>query len=79
MSRTPLELPDFPSMLQKSIDLIPAIDHPDIVSNTRMYHGLRSQFAPRGPFSPQESSLPQFNQWLLDRYEAALAPDLVSA
>ena len=74
-----LELPDFASMLQQQIDLIPAIDHPDIESNTRMYHGLRSQFAPRGPFSPQESSLPQFNQWLLDRYEAALVPDLVSA
>ncbi|CAN5599910.1 aromatic ring-hydroxylating dioxygenase subunit alpha [soil metagenome] len=77
--RTTLELPDFAALLQRQVDLIPLIDQPDIDSNTRMFTGLRSKFAPRGPFSPQESSLPQFNQWLLDRYSAASEPETVDA
>lgn len=44
------------------------IDRPDLDSNTRMFKGLRSRFAPRGPYSPYETSLPQLNQWLLERY-----------
>jgi len=51
--------------------LIDVLDTPDIESNSRMYVGLHSEFAPRGPYSPQEASLPQFNQWLLERCLAA--------
>jgi hypothetical protein len=69
--RATTERPDFEAGMMQQRALIDALDRPDLESNTRMYRGLRSSFAPRGPYSPQEASLPQFNQWLLDRYQAA--------
>jgi hypothetical protein len=33
--------------------------------------GLRSRFAPRGRYSHQEVRLPQFNRWLVRRYQSA--------
>ena len=68
-----LDMEDFDALLQRQVDLIDLIDAPDIDTNTRVHRGLSSTFAPRGPYSPQEASLPQFNRWLLDRYEAAFA------
>lgn len=62
---------DFPELMAGQLGLIEKLDQPDIESNTRMYRGLRSAYAPRGPLSPQESSLPQLNEWLLERYQAA--------
>lgn len=63
-----LELPDFDALLAVSRERLELVDVPDIRTSERMYRGLRSQFAPRGPFSHQERTLPQFNQWLLDAY-----------
>jgi phenylpropionate dioxygenase-like ring-hydroxylating dioxygenase large terminal subunit len=60
-------LPAFPSMLERQVALIELIDAPDVVSNTRIFRGLKSRFAPRGPLGPQEATLPQLYQWLLDR------------
>lgn len=75
--RSTLELPEFREMLKRQVDFIELIDRPDIDSNTRMFKGLQSRFAPRGPYSPQEATLPQFNRWLYERYTAASSPTAV--
>jgi phenylpropionate dioxygenase-like ring-hydroxylating dioxygenase large terminal subunit len=74
--RATIDLPAFPSMLKRQLEFIDLIDREDIDSNTRMFRGLRSRFAPRGPYSPQEATLPQFNEWLLERYRSELAAGL---
>jgi len=66
-----LEVPGFDALMRRQLELVDLVDRPDIETNTRVYRGLRSQFAPRGPYSPQEASLPQLNQWLLERYLSA--------
>ena len=63
-----IDRPDFDELMAAQRGLIEVIDQPDLQSNTRMFKGLRSRFAPRGPYSPYEASLPQFNEWLLERY-----------
>jgi phenylpropionate dioxygenase-like ring-hydroxylating dioxygenase large terminal subunit len=63
-----MELPDYDALLATSRERLELVDVPDIRTSERMYRGLRSQFAPRGPFSHQERTLPQFNQWLYDQY-----------
>jgi phenylpropionate dioxygenase-like ring-hydroxylating dioxygenase large terminal subunit len=68
---TSLTLPDVDLLLQATRERLELVDVPDIHTSERMYRGLRSQFAPRGPLSHQERTLTQFNQWLLDQYSAA--------
>ncbi|MCU1453682.1 MAG: hypothetical protein JWN46_1828 [Acidimicrobiales bacterium] len=71
--RTTVERHDFASLMASQRALVDVIDRPDLESNTRMFRGLRSRFAPRGPYSSQEASLPQLNEWLLERYRSFLA------
>ena len=40
----------------------------DIHADTMVQVGLRSRFAPRGPYSWQEATLQQINRWLVKRY-----------
>jgi phenylpropionate dioxygenase-like ring-hydroxylating dioxygenase large terminal subunit len=40
----------------------------DVYANMMVQRGLRSRFGPRGRYSWQEATLPQFNRWLVDRY-----------
>jgi nitrite reductase/ring-hydroxylating ferredoxin subunit len=68
-----LELDNIEELKAGSRRRIDLVDVPDIETSVRMYKGLRSRHAPRGPFSHQERTLPQFNQWLLDQY-ASWAP-----
>jgi phenylpropionate dioxygenase-like ring-hydroxylating dioxygenase large terminal subunit len=44
------------------------LNQQDMVTNAAMQRGQRSRFAPRGPYSYQEATLPQFNRWLIRRY-----------
>jgi phenylpropionate dioxygenase-like ring-hydroxylating dioxygenase large terminal subunit len=44
----------------------------DIDTNAAMHRGLKSRFAPRGRYAHLEQTLPQFNRWLLSRYESGL-------
>lgn len=44
----------------------------DAYTTTTMQKALRSQFAPRGRYSHQEATLPQFNTWLVQRYRRHL-------
>jgi phenylpropionate dioxygenase-like ring-hydroxylating dioxygenase large terminal subunit len=40
----------------------------DVYADTMVQKGLRSRFGPRGRYSWQEGTLPQFNRWLVERY-----------
>src|SRR5215831_18156044 len=40
----------------------------DVWADTMVQRGLNSRFGPRGRYSWQESTLPQFNRWLVQRY-----------
>jgi phenylpropionate dioxygenase-like ring-hydroxylating dioxygenase large terminal subunit len=40
----------------------------DVWADTMVQRGLRSRFGPRGRYSWQEGTLPQFNRWLVARY-----------
>lgn len=67
-----IALSDFSPKIERQVALIELIDHPDIESNSRVFQGMKSRFAPRGPIGPQEATLPQLYQWLLDRCGYAL-------
>ncbi len=40
----------------------------DVYADTMVQKGLNSRFGPRGRYSWQEGTLPQFNRWLVQRY-----------
>ena len=40
----------------------------DVYANLMVHRGLKSRFGPRGRYSWQEGTLPQFNRWLVQRY-----------
>jgi hypothetical protein len=44
----------------------------DIVTQEALQRGHRSRFTPAGTLSWLEATIPQMNQWLLERYRAAL-------
>ena len=67
-----IERDDFDTLMEAQLGLVDAIDRPDLESNTGMFRGLTSRFAPRGPYSPYEATLPQFNHWLYERYAEGL-------
>lgn len=71
--RSTTEMPNFDRLMESQRALVEKIDYPDLETNARTYRGLRSEFAPRGRYSPQERTLLQFNRWLLDRYTVAVS------
>lgn len=62
------------ALMEGQLELIEVIDKPDLRSNAGMFKGQNSRFAPRGPYSPYEATLPQFNEWLHERYVSYLEP-----
>ncbi len=45
----------------------------DMLTQAALHRGHRSRFSPPGRFSWLEATIPQMNQWLLERYRRALA------
>jgi len=45
----------------------------DVPVNLAMQAGKRSRFSPAGCYGPLETTLQQFNQWLVRAYQAAWA------
>jgi hypothetical protein len=43
----------------------------DVPENTGMQAGKKSRFAPQGVYGPLETTLVQFNAWLLHTYQEA--------
>ena len=46
------------------------LNQQDMTTNRLMQMGQHSRFSPRGHYSHQEATLPQFNRWLAQRYRS---------
>ncbi|TQS43187.1 aromatic ring-hydroxylating oxygenase subunit alpha [Cryptosporangium phraense] len=67
-----VQMPEFDELMAKLRGFFDVINGQDAEANANMFAGLSARNAARGPFSPQEATLPQLNGWLLRRYRAAL-------
>jgi phenylpropionate dioxygenase-like ring-hydroxylating dioxygenase large terminal subunit len=66
--------PEFELLYAMALRGAEVFDREDLLANAGVQAGLRSRFAPRGRYAHQEARLPQFNRWLVRRYEAAATP-----
>ena len=65
-----LEVPMFDQLFADAHAGVDNFNVQDVYADTMVQRGLRSRFAPRGRYSWQEGTLPQFNRWLVQRYRA---------
>ncbi len=65
-----LEVPLFDELFAAAQAGVDNFNVQDVYADTMVQRGLRSRFAPRGRYSWQEGTLPQFNRWLVQRYRA---------
>ena len=72
--RSTLELPDFEARAASVREGGGKIWAQDVPVNLAMQAGKRSRFMPEGTYGPLETTLVQFNAWLLRAYRAGLAP-----
>lgn len=63
-----VEMPMFDVRLAQAKADVDNFNGADIHADTMVQVGLRSRFAPRGPYSWQEATLQQINRWLVKRY-----------
>jgi phenylpropionate dioxygenase-like ring-hydroxylating dioxygenase large terminal subunit len=66
-----LEVPLFDELFRAAEAGVDNFNVQDVYADTMVQRGLRSRFAPRGRYSWQEGTLPQFNRWLVERYRRA--------
>jgi phenylpropionate dioxygenase-like ring-hydroxylating dioxygenase large terminal subunit len=67
--KSTLALPDFYEILPKVVEGLSIYNDQDVVANKLVHRGLKSRFANRGRYAPKEKTLPQFNRWLIKRYQ----------
>ncbi len=67
------ELPDFAVIAAEQGKMLQTILDEDMTTQAALHRGHRSRFSPAGRFSWLETTIPQMNQWLLERYRRALA------
>ncbi len=65
-----VRLPLFDQLLEAAIAGVANFNRQDMPTNIAVQRGMQSRFAPRSRYSWQEGVLPQFNSWLVDRYES---------
>jgi phenylpropionate dioxygenase-like ring-hydroxylating dioxygenase large terminal subunit len=63
-----LEEPLFEYLFEQAEAGVNNFNVQDVYADTMVQRGLHSRFAPRGRYSWQEGTLPQFNRWLVKRY-----------
>ena len=66
-------LPLFDELLETAIQGVSYFNAQDMPTNVGVQQGMESRFAPRGNYSWQEAVIPQFNSWLVERYERQVA------
>jgi phenylpropionate dioxygenase-like ring-hydroxylating dioxygenase large terminal subunit len=71
LPRSSLELPDFKERAAEVLEGGAKIWAQDVPENTGMQAGKKSRFAPQGVYGPLETTLVQFNAWLLHTYQEA--------
>jgi phenylpropionate dioxygenase-like ring-hydroxylating dioxygenase large terminal subunit len=62
-----LALENFGKRIDWIVDGILMYNDQDVVADTAVQKGVRSRFAPRGPFSWKETTVVQLNRWLYKR------------
>jgi phenylpropionate dioxygenase-like ring-hydroxylating dioxygenase large terminal subunit len=72
--RSTLALPDFEARAAQVREGGSKIWAQDVPVNLAMQAGKRSRFMPGGTYGPLETTLTQFNAWLLRKYQSALTP-----
>jgi phenylpropionate dioxygenase-like ring-hydroxylating dioxygenase large terminal subunit len=65
-----LAMPGFQDLYDSQTGANDVLNQQDMETNGFMQLGQRSRFAPRGRYSHQEATLPQFNRWLAKRYRS---------
>lgn len=70
--RATTEVAGFALRVEKQLAALQVIRGEDIVTQEALQHGHRSRFTPAGTLSWLETTIPQMNGWLLERYRAAL-------
>lgn len=71
LPRSSTELPDFGERAAMVLEGGAKIWAQDVPENTGMQKGKKSRFAPRGVYGPLETTLVQFNAWLINAYKRA--------
>jgi len=66
---TALKVPLFEQLFAAAEAGVNNFNVQDVYANMMTQRGLRSRFGPRGRYSWQEGTLPQFNRWLVQRYQ----------
>ena len=74
-----LEVPLFDQLFEAAQAGVDNFNVQDIYADTMVPTGLRSRFGPRGRYSWQEGTLPQFNRWLVKRYRSHWPATTVAA
>ena len=72
LPKSTLALPDFPDRAAAVLEGASKIWAQDVPVNNAMQAGKRSRFMPDGRYGPLETTLVQFNAWLLRSYHRAL-------
>ena len=75
LPRRTIELPDFPERAAAVREGARKIWAQDVPVNMAMQAGKRSRFMPEGCYGPLETTLVQFNTWLLRAYHRAMPSD----
>jgi phenylpropionate dioxygenase-like ring-hydroxylating dioxygenase large terminal subunit len=63
-----LDVPLFQRLFEAAQAGVDNFNVQDVYADRMVQRGLRSRFGPRGRYSWQEGTLPQFNRWLVERY-----------
>jgi phenylpropionate dioxygenase-like ring-hydroxylating dioxygenase large terminal subunit len=70
--RSTIAAQDFTEMYQRQVAVQGTVIQEDLVTQASVQEGHYSRFTPRGRLSWLEATIPQMNQWLLERYRSAL-------
>jgi phenylpropionate dioxygenase-like ring-hydroxylating dioxygenase large terminal subunit len=73
--RAATEAPGFAEAVRAQSQALQTIVSEDLVTQEALQRGHQSRFTPPGIFSWLETTIPQMNTWLVDRYKAALGPE----
>jgi phenylpropionate dioxygenase-like ring-hydroxylating dioxygenase large terminal subunit len=73
LPRSTIALPDFSDRAAQVLEGGAKIWAQDVPENMGMQRGKKSAYAPRGMYGPLETTLVQFNLWLLEAYRTAAA------
>ena len=70
--RASTELADYAQRVERQSNALQVIRGEDIVTQEALQQGHLSRFTPAGTLSWLETTIPQMNRWLVERYRAAL-------